>query len=58
MLANFLGHDITIHREFYRLPEHTLQLAKVGKLLTMLDAGKCKEYIGKSLDDVVIDLQG
>ena len=28
MLANFLGHDISIHREFYRLPEDTLQLAK------------------------------
>ena len=27
-LATFLGHDIRVHREFYRLPESTLQLAK------------------------------
>lgn len=58
MLANFMGHDITIHREFYRLPEHSLQLAKVGKLLVMLDEGKCSEYVGKSLDEINIDLQG
>uniref|UniRef100_A0A9J8A5I7 SET domain-containing protein n=1 Tax=Cyprinus carpio carpio TaxID=630221 RepID=A0A9J8A5I7_CYPCA len=31
-LATFLGHDIRVHREFYRLPESTLQLAKVSKL--------------------------
>ncbi len=32
-LANFLGHDIRIHREFYRLPEKTLQLAKISKVV-------------------------
>lgn len=58
MLANYLGHDITVHREFYRLPEHTTQLAKCGKLLTMLDQGKCKEYIGKRLDDISLNLEG
>lgn len=26
-LADFLGHDIRVHRQFYRLPEGTLQLA-------------------------------
>ena len=58
MLANYMGHDIAVHREYYRLPEHTLQVAKVGKLLTMLDEGKSKEHIGKSLDEINIDLQG
>jgi hypothetical protein len=31
-LAAFLGHDIRVHREFYRLPEHVMQTAKVSKL--------------------------
>lgn len=28
-LADFLGHDIRAHRQYYRLPEGTLQLAKI-----------------------------
>ena len=29
-LADFLGHDIRVHRQFYRLPEGTLQLAQLS----------------------------
>ena len=32
-LANHLGHDIHIHKEFYRLPQTTLELVVVGNLL-------------------------
>ena len=32
LLAGFLGHDIRVHRNFYRLPQETLQLAKVSKI--------------------------
>lgn len=39
IVANFLGHDIRIHREFYRLPESTLQLAKMGVLITKAEQG-------------------
>lgn len=39
-LANFLGHDIRIHCEFYRLPEKTLQLAKISKVLMALEQGR------------------
>ncbi|AWP13761.1 Hypothetical protein SMAX5B_021110, partial [Scophthalmus maximus] len=53
-LANFLGHDIRIHREFYRLPEKTLQLAKVSKLLMALEQGRLAEFHGKNLDEIVI----
>lgn len=31
-LANFLGRDVRIHREYYRLPVKTLQLAKVSRV--------------------------
>lgn len=58
MLARYLGHDITIHREFYRLPEDTLQIAKCGKILMLMDQGNFEENSGKRLDEVVVDLQG
>ncbi|KAG1933792.1 hypothetical protein F2P79_020338 [Pimephales promelas] len=54
-LANFLGHDIRVHRQFYRLPEGTLQLAKISKVLMALDQGRLAEFKGKTLDDINID---
>ncbi|XP_057716910.1 uncharacterized protein LOC130931819 isoform X2 [Corythoichthys intestinalis] len=54
-LAGFLGHDIRVHRQFYRLPEGTLQLAKISKVLLALEKGRLKDFKGKSLDDISID---
>ncbi|XP_055362652.1 uncharacterized protein LOC121202050 isoform X6 [Betta splendens] len=54
-LAGFLGHDIRIHRQFYRLPEGTLQLAKISKVLLALEQGRMTEFKGKSLDDIIIN---
>ncbi|XP_041954724.1 uncharacterized protein LOC121713822 isoform X4 [Alosa sapidissima] len=54
-LADFLGHDIRIHRQFYRLPEGTLQLAKISKVLMALETGRLCEFKGKSLEDINID---
>ncbi|XP_061774235.1 uncharacterized protein LOC133564121 isoform X2 [Nerophis ophidion] len=53
-LANFLGHDIRIHREFSRLPEKTLQLAKISKVLMALEQGRLSEFHGKNLDEISI----
>lgn len=36
LLANFLGHTNLVHRTHYRLPEATLEKAKVGKFLTTI----------------------
>lgn len=47
-----LGHDITIHRQFYRLHESTLELAKVSKLLMAVDSGNIKNLTGKALQDI------
>ena len=58
MLAGYLGHDISVHREFYRLPEDTLQLAKCGKLLMLMDQGNFAENSGKRLDEIDVNLQG
>lgn len=55
MLARFLGHDIRVHREYYRLPEETLQVAKVSKLLLAMEQGSEGIELGKQLDDITID---
>ena len=52
ILANFLGHDVRIHREFYRLPEATLQVAKISKLLLSLESGTTSTLAGKSLSEI------
>ncbi|KAI3354594.1 hypothetical protein L3Q82_019100, partial [Scortum barcoo] len=56
-LADFLGHNIDVHRKHYRLPEGTLQLAKISKVLLALEQGQLGKYKGKSLDEIHIDLK-
>lgn len=56
-VAKFLGHDIRIHREYYRLSENTLQLAKMSKLLLAIEQG-ASTYKGKSLDEIDLNLDG
>ena len=58
LLATFMGHDITIHREFYRLPEDTLQLAKCSKILLLMERGGIGKQSGKSLSEIEVDLEG
>ncbi|XP_053707447.1 uncharacterized protein LOC128750869 [Synchiropus splendidus] len=53
-VADFLGHDIRVHRDFYRLPVPTTQLAKISKLLLTLEKGTLSKIQGKSLDDIEI----
>ncbi|KAK0140679.1 hypothetical protein N1851_022330 [Merluccius polli] len=38
-LADFLGHDIRIHRQYYWLPQGTLQLARMSKVLLAMEKG-------------------
>ena len=47
-LAGYLGHDLTIHRKYYRLPENTVQLAKVTKILMAVNRG-IGQFTGKKL---------
>ncbi|XP_051982430.1 uncharacterized protein LOC127643662 [Xyrauchen texanus] len=54
-LADFLGHDIRIHRQYYRLPEGTLQLAKMSKVLLAMEKGTLSDFKGKTLDEIEID---
>nr|XP_020466964.1 uncharacterized protein LOC109966462 isoform X2 [Monopterus albus] len=54
-VANFLGHDIRIHGELYQLPEKTLRLAKLSKVLMALERGRFAEFHGKNLDEITVD---
>jgi len=47
-----MGHDIRVHRTFYRLPENVLQAAKVTKLLHAINTGTIAKYKGKDFDDI------
>ena len=51
LLASFLGHDVRVHREVYRMPEATTQLALVSKLLIASEKGLGK-WRGKSLAEI------
>lgn len=39
-LSNHLGHELQIHKSFYRLHESTIELSKVSRLLMAVDAGQ------------------
>ena len=53
-LAKYMGHDIRVHRKFYRLPDDVMQTAKVVKILMAMERGDMALYKGKSLDEIDI----
>ncbi|XP_073719998.1 uncharacterized protein [Misgurnus anguillicaudatus] len=54
-LANFLGHDIRVHRDYYRLPDATIEIAKISKLLLAMEKGTNASFQGKSLSEIEIE---
>eukprot|EP00795_Rhopilema_esculentum_P013171 gene13171-3969_t len=54
-LARHMGHDISVHREYYRLHDSTLELAKVSKLLLAVDEGNSSKWLGRNLDQIQLD---
>jgi len=57
LLAQFLGHNIQVHREYYRLPSDVLQTAKVAKILLAMESGQQQKLYGSTLDEVNVDLE-
>uniref|UniRef100_A0AAV2L5I1 Uncharacterized protein n=1 Tax=Knipowitschia caucasica TaxID=637954 RepID=A0AAV2L5I1_KNICA len=47
-----------ILRQYYRLPEGTLELAKISKVLMAMEQGRVTEFEGKSLDQIQIEPEG
>ena len=50
-----MGHDINVHRQYYRPHESTLELAKVTKLLLAVDEDKASQFSGKKLDEITVE---
>ena len=46
-LANYLGHTVDIHQEYYTLHENATELSKVSCLLLATDSGKGEAFKGK-----------
>lgn len=58
VLATFMGNNIKVHREYYRLPENTLQVAKIAKILLLMEKGQMNKCSGMSLDSIIVNLNG
>lgn len=54
-LADHLGHDVSVHTQYYRLQESTIELCKVSKILLAMDSGVVGKWVGKKLDDIDVD---
>lgn len=54
-LAKFMGHDIKVHREYYRLADETVELAKISKILLTMENGDISSLKGKNLDEIDIN---
>ncbi|XP_029298586.1 LOW QUALITY PROTEIN: uncharacterized protein LOC115015426 [Cottoperca gobio] len=54
-LAKLLGHDIRSDRDYYRLPEAAVELAKIAKLLLAMEKGSLGRFKGNSLDEIEIE---
>lgn len=54
-VADFMGHDIRVHRRFYRLSSEPMQLAKISKVLINMERGNIDKMKGLNLDEVQVD---
>ena len=52
VLAKFLGHDIAVHREYYRLTDETIKVANVAKLLINMEKGRQGLLLDQTLDSL------
>ena len=51
-VADFLGHDLRVHDKYYRMHADAVNLAKVTKMLYMVDSGKLEDVYSKDLDTI------
>ena len=52
LIADFMGHDIKIHKMHYRTPDIILQVARLSKLLIAVDEGNFSSYKDKNLQNI------
>ena len=51
-VADFLGHELRVHDNYYRMHTDAVNLAKVTKMLYMVDSGKPEDSYSKDLDTI------
>ncbi|GLV39524.1 hypothetical protein CBL_20429, partial [Carabus blaptoides fortunei] len=51
-LADFMGHEVSIHRAHYRTPELTLQVTRLAKFFTAVGDVNVEKYRSKSLEEL------
>ena len=51
-LADFMGHDLRVHREYYQLPDTVQRVTKLSRLFLSLERGNLPSQQGKSLEEV------
>lgn len=54
-VCTFFGHNISVHREYYRLPQDTYQLAKVSRLLLLAEQGQIHQFKGQKLSEIQLE---
>ena len=54
-LARFMGHDIRVHRNFYRMPDPCTQVVKISKLLIAAETGLLHRNLGKTLEEMDLE---
>ena len=52
LLANYMGHDVRVHRQYYRLQDDVLQTSKLAKVFLLMDNGNLPQQKGKTLDEI------
>jgi hypothetical protein len=50
-----MGHELSVHRQYYRLQDDVIELAKVSRLLIAIEEGKAANFAGRSLDDITLE---
>lgn len=56
-VARFMGHDIRVHRDYYRQTDKTFQIAKISKLLFAMEQGT-GTLAGKNLNTLKVSVCG
>jgi hypothetical protein len=54
-VARHMGHELSVHKQFYRLQDDVIELAKIAKLLLAVESGKAHQFKGISMDDLDFD---
>jgi len=56
-LATFMGHDLRVHTQFYRMPLDVMEIGRISKLFLAAERGTITQFAGKQLSEITIDAE-